>query len=98
MISAMSKDHTGNTTRKQRCSYLQDTIYRSSLVIKKSHLSVVSGRGGGGEAERGGKGEGAGGRRRGDEGEERMNSRALYVPLGGSSCIKVTLKLDKPLA
>lgn len=60
----MSKDHTGNTTRKQRCSYLQDTIYRSSLVIKKSHLSVVSGRGGGGrqrEGEREREQEGGGG-------------------------------------
>lgn len=34
----------------------------------------------------------------GGEGEEKMNSGVLYVPLGGSSCIKVTLKLDKPSA
>lgn len=59
----MSKDHTDNvTSRKQRYSYLQDTIYRTPLVIRKSHLSVVGQRlgEGGREAER----EEDGGRRR----------------------------------
>lgn len=65
----MSKDHTDNvTSRKQRCSYLQDTIYRRPLVIRKSHLSVVSqsaGVGGGQE----------GGRRWGEKEEEVKEKR-----------------------
>lgn len=79
----MSQDRTGNSaSREQKCSffYIQDTTYKNPLVFRKSHLSVVC------LTERC--------RAGGVGGEE--NSGALHVTLGGNSCIKMALNLEKP--